>query len=340
MEFTIVGAGAIGAIIGCHLAASGHGVEFIETNEPHIEAIKTSGLRLSGAADLVLNPKVSRPGEMRGPLTNVLLAVKARHTEDAMAPIAPLLAKDGFVVSLQNGLEEYKIADRVGAARTVGASLTFGGHYRAPGDVVYGGPASFRIGELDGSITPRLHALQAAFSALQPVEITGNIFGFLWAKMALGAVYFGTALVSADVPDIYARADYRVMLGGLAGEVVRVAEAGGVCVEALDGFDPKVFRLDGPQDPAAIQASWDGQRHYWSRHTGGRTGIWRDLAQHHRPTEVNEQVGSVVSIARSRGIAVPRLEALAVLIHAAEAGRPLGWENLDELTALDRSLRT
>ncbi len=339
MEFTIVGVGAIGAIIGCHLAAAGHGIDFIETNEAHIEAMKAGGLRLSGAADMVLNARVQRPGEVRGPLRNVLLAVKARHTEAALAPLAPLLADDGYVVSLQNGLEEYKIARQVGAARTIGAALTFGGHYRAPGDIVYGGPASFHIGELDGAVTPRLHALQAAFSALQPAEITDNIFGFLWAKIALGAVYFGTALVSADVPEVYARAEYRVMLGALAGEVVQVAEAEGVAVQACDGFDPKVFCLDRPHDPAAVEASWAGQRQYWSRHTGGRTGIWRDLAQHRRPTEVNEQVGCVVAIARLRGIAVPRLQALVALIHDAEAGRPLGWENLDKLTALDRSLR-
>ena len=174
---------------------------------------------------------------------------------------------------------------------------------------------------------------------MQPVETTTNIFGFLWAKMALGAVYFATALVSADVPETYSQPDYRVMLGGLAGEVVRVAEAGGVQVESCDGFDPKVFRLHAPGTDAEIAATWDGQFRYWSRYQGGRTGVWRDLAQHKRPTEVNEQINSVVEIARQRGIAVPRLEALVRLIRGAEAGQPLGWHNLDELTALDRTLR-
>jgi 2-dehydropantoate 2-reductase len=340
MQFTIIGAGAIGAIVGAHLAGAGHEVEFIEANREHVAAIRAGGLRLSGAMQTVLHAPILLPEEARRPMRHVLLAVKARHTVIALAPLAGLLEPDGYVVSLQNGLEEYKIADLVGADRTIGAYLTFGGHYRAPGDVVFGGPGSFRLGELDGTITPRLTTLRDALAAAQKVELTDNIFGYLWAKMALGAVYFATALVSADVLETYGSAAYRVMLGGLAGEVVRVADATGIRTESCDGFDPKVFRLDVPGSPEAVAASWEGQRRYWGRHEGGRTGVWRDLAQHHRPTEVNEQVATVVAIAARHGIPVPRLAALTALIGAAEAGRPLGWQNLDELAELDARLRT
>ena len=340
MQFTIIGAGAIGGIVGGHLAKAGHEIDYIESNTAHVEAIRRGGLHLSGALASVLHPRTLLPGEVTGPLQHVLLAVKARHTLAALEPLAKFLAPDGYVVSLQNGLEEYKIAKLVGEARTIGAYLTFGGHYEAPGQVMYGGAGSFCIGELDGRETPRLLALRAALSAVQPVQVTSNIFGYLWAKMALGAVYFATALVSADVLEIYAQPHYRRMLGGLAAEVVQVAEAGGTRVEACDGFDPKVFRLDAPGTAAEIDASWNGQVRYWSRYLdGGRTGVWRDLAQHKRPTEVNEQINSVVEIAHARGIPVPRLEALVRLIRAAEAGQPLGWHNLDELTALDGKLR-
>lgn len=334
MRFTIIGAGAIGSIVGVHLAHAGHDVAFIEANPDHAAAIRANGLRLSGAADAVLHAPVALPEEAAGPLTHVLLAVKARHTLQALETVVPLLASDGYVVSLQNGLEEYRIADRVGAGRTIGAFLTFGGHYRAPGEVVYGGPGSFRIGELDGVTTPRLLALRDALSSVQTVETTPNIFGFLWAKMALGAIYFATALVSADVVDIYAHAQYRDVLGALAGEVVGVARTEGVTVEAFDGFDPNAFRLDAPGSESEIAASWDGQRRYWGRHAGGRTGVWRDFAQHRRPTEVGEQVEPVTKIAARHGIAVPRLDALVRLIRSVEAGAPLGWQNLDEILAV------
>jgi 2-dehydropantoate 2-reductase len=340
MQFTIIGAGAIGGIVGAHLAQAGHTIRFVENNPAHVEAIRRGGFHLHGASEIHIHPEVLLPAEVQPPLRHVLLAVKARHTVQALEPLAKFVAPDGYVVSLQNGLEEYKIGKLVGEGRTIGAFITFGGHYREPGDVWFGGPGSFRVGELNGEITPRLTALRDALSVVQTVETTANIFGFLWAKMALGAVYFATALVSADVPETYSRPDYRVTLGGLAGEVVRVAEAGGVQVESCDGFDPKVFRLHAPGADAEIAATWEGQFRYWRRYQGGRTGVWRDLAQHHRPTEVNEQINSVVEFARERGIAVPRLEALVRLIRAAESSHPLGWHNLDELTTLDRNLRT
>jgi 2-dehydropantoate 2-reductase len=340
MQFTIIGAGAIGGIVGAHLARAGHAIDFVENNSAHVDAIRRDGLHLHGATEAVMRAEVRLPDDMKGPLQHVLLAVKARHTVQALEPLTKLLKPDGYVVSLQNGLEEYKIAKLVGERRTIGAFLSFGGHYRAPGDVWYGGPGSFKIGELDGRNTPRLGALREALSALQPVQTTDNIFGFLWAKMALGAVYFATALVSADVTETYSNPAYRVVLGGLAGEVVRVAEANGVRVEEVDGFDPKVFRLDAPGTEQQVAASWDGQFRYWSRYQGGRTGVWRDLAQHKRPTEVNEQINSIVEIAQQRNIPVPRLQALVRLVGAAESGQQLGWHNLDELTALDRSLRS
>ena len=102
-------------------------------------------------------------------------------------------------------------------------SLTFGGHYRAPGDVVFGGTGTFRVGELDGRITERVLALRDALCAVQEVEVTANIAGYLWAKLALGAIYFATALVSADVTEQYDQPAYRDMFGTLAGEVMAVA---------------------------------------------------------------------------------------------------------------------
>jgi 2-dehydropantoate 2-reductase len=334
-DFTIVGAGAIGAIVGVHLMRAGHSVAYIEANRAHVAAIREGGLRLTGALDAVVRPQVVLPAET-GPLRQVLLAVKSRHTEDALATIAPQLAADGYVVSLQNGLEEYKIARAVGATRTIGAFLTFGGHYREPGLVVYGGPGSFRIGELDGQTTKRLETLRAALASLQPVEITPNIFGCLWAKMSLGAIYNATALVSADVSEQYGHAHYRALFARLCGEVVAVADAAGVRCEPFDGFDPAVFRPGAVADDAAIAASWDGQRRYWNRHGPGaqRTGVWRDLAIHKRKTEIDEMIGAVRKVARERAVATPLLDALTAMVHEVEDGkRELGYHNLDALIA-------
>ena len=336
-DFTIIGAGAIGAIVGAHLIQAGRSIAFIEANADHVAAIRVGGLRLSGAMDATIHPPVLLPHEVSGPLHRVLLAVKARHTEAALAPLIRYLDPDGYVVSLQNGLEEPKIAALAGADRTIGAFLTFGGHYRAPGDVVFGGTGTFRVGELDGRITERVLALRDALCAVQEVEVTANIAGYLWAKLALGAIYFATALVSADVTEQYNQPAYRDMFGTLAGEVMAVAHACGITVEQFDGFDPNVFAFDAPADPLGVQATWEGQHRYWNRHEGGRTGVWRDLAQHRRKTEVDQQVGVVVDLAATHGVAVPRLQALLRIVHAVETGaRPLGYDNLEALVAISR----
>src|SRR3954453_2292934 len=202
--YTIVGAGAVGSIVGVQLSRAGHEVRFIEANRAHVEAVRRDGLQVSGALEATIRPEILLPEAVTVPLRNVLLAVKSPHTEAALAPVVPVLAADGFVVSLQNGLEEYKIARRVGPERTVGAFLTFGGHWREPGKVTYGGPGTFRVGEIDGKITDRVRALRDDLAAVQPVEATDNIFGYLWGKMALGAIYFGTALTDSDVTELYA----------------------------------------------------------------------------------------------------------------------------------------
>ena len=330
-RFLIVGAGAIGAITGVHLARAGHAVEFAEANQAHVEAVRRDGLRLSGALEATIRPEIAAPEDISGQYDSILLAVKARHTNDALPLLRRVLAPDGCVVSLQNGLEEYKLADALGANRVIGAYLTFGGFYVEPGHVKYGGTGSFKLGELDGRFSERLSDFVRTLSVQQPVQATDNIFGFLWAKMALGAVYFGTAITDLDVPDVYADADRRAVLSTLCGETVAVAEKLGVAVETTDGFDPKAFRL-GSRDTEAQAASWDAQRRYWGGHDNARTGIWRDLAIHKRPTEIDGLIDEVIRLADVNSVPVPHLKRLSETVHAMERGeKPLSTGALTDL---------
>lgn len=216
------------------------------------------------------------PAEVEEELDVVLLAVKARDTAAALEVVAPNLARTGCVVSLQNGLEEYRIAEAVGADRTVGAALTFGGHYVGPGVVHYGGPGSLHVGELDGASTERASRLCDLLSAAHPTEVTDRIFSLLWGKTALGAFYFGTALLDADVLDILRSPEELRRLSSPVVETVRVALACGVEPEVVDGFDPHAF-LAG--DDAGIEASWEAQRRYWR----GLDQTDRRLARPERP---------------------------------------------------------
>lgn len=327
---TVVGAGAVGGFVGSRLLDAGVDIVFVEQNEAHVAAIRAHGLRISGAQTLRVCPRVLLPEEVDGDLGCVLLAVKARHTADALATIAPRLAADGFVVSLQNGLEEYWIAAAVGAHRTVGAALTFGGHYEGPGHVVYGGPGSLHVGELDGAATERVEQLRELLSRAHPTTVTKRIFSLLWGKSALGAFYFATALVDADVLDILACEERLPALGELVAAVARVAAAEGIVLEPIDGFDAAAFVAG---DAERMAASWESQRRYWRGLEARRTGVWRDLNVHRRPTELREILGPVLERARAHSLDEPLLERLFVLVGEAESGRVRsGYQALDELS--------
>src|SRR6185312_613436 len=98
------------------------------------------GLAIEGPVEAftIEAPAVS-PEELPDELHAVLLAVKSQHTGDALAAIAPRLADDGFVVSLQNGVNEPEIAAQIGERRTVGAFVNFGADYLEPGRIFLGG---------------------------------------------------------------------------------------------------------------------------------------------------------------------------------------------------------
>jgi 2-dehydropantoate 2-reductase len=315
---TVVGAGAIGGFAGARLLAAGHDVRFVETNREHVAAIRSGGLRVTGAVSIHARPEVALPEELDGTFGLVLLAVKARDTAPALEPIVPRLSAEGCVVSLQNGLEEYRIAAAVGAERTIGASLTFGGTYEAPGTVAYAGPGSFHLGELDGSMSERLERLAAVLSVVHAVEPTDRIFAHLWGKTAVAAYYFATALVDADVLEILADDERLPSLGALVAEVARVAAAQGVVCEPVDGFDPDAFLH---ADEAGIRASWEAQRRYWRGLDVRRTGVWRDLWLHRRRTEVREIMGPVLERARHHRVETPALDRLFAEVEAAEPGR-------------------
>jgi 2-dehydropantoate 2-reductase len=158
-----------------------------------------------------------------------------------------------------------------------------------------------------------------------------NIGGCRWGKLLLGTVYFATAMVDADVVDILDDGGARRMLSGLVAEGLAVADALGLDVEPVDGFDPRSLR-GGESESAAARATWDAHRAYWRRGGAKRTGIWRDLAIRRRRTEAAPILGALVAAAERVGRPVPRVRTMLARYAALEAGAPRDWTNLQALT--------
>jgi 2-dehydropantoate 2-reductase len=269
VEYVVVGAGAIGGTVGARLVRDGHAVLFCDTDREHVAAMNASGLAIEGPVEeFTVTARAVTPEELPDELEAVLLAVKAHDTEAALAHIAPRLAPDGFVVSLQNGLNEPLIAARVGSERTVGAFVNFGADYLEPGRIFLGGRGTFRVGELNGGAGERVERLARDFGE---AEVTANVMGYLWAKEAYGAMLFATAVSDLSIADALAEPRYRPLFLRLADEVLAVATAR---PEPFDGFD--ATDLEG-----SIERLVEFNRRSAKTHSG----IYRDLAVRKRKTE-------------------------------------------------------
>jgi 2-dehydropantoate 2-reductase len=308
MDYVVVGAGAIGGTIGARLARDGHEVLLCDADADHVAAVNKCGLALEGPVeDFTARVPAVLPAGLPDGLGAVLLAVKSQHTAAALDEIAPRLAPDGFVVSLQNGINEPRIAGRIGAEHTVGAFVNFGADYLAPGRIFVGGRGALYVGELDGRESERLMRLVRDLTDAKP---TRNILGFLWGKEAYGAMLFATAVSDLSIADALAAPRYRTLFVRLAREVLAVAP---VPIERFDGFDPD--DLDGSIDRLVTFNRRSAKTH---------SGIYRDLAVRRRRAEtaILEEIDG------------PLVQRTLELIHQIEdGGRVCEVANLDLLAA-------
>jgi 2-dehydropantoate 2-reductase len=331
----IWGAGAIGGTVGAYWRRAGRDVLFVDRDADHVAAINKTGLKIEGPIEeFTVRAPAVLPKEVKGKFDTVFLCVKAPDTASASDALAPFVADKGCVVSLQNGLNERVIAKRLGTERTIGAFINFGADYLSPGVVHYAGHGAVVIGELDGRKTPRIEALHRLMQEFDKrAVLTPNIWGYLWGKLAYGALLFATALTNDSIADCLAAPKYRPTFIALAREVEGVAVSSGVKLESFDGFDPAAFM---PQASlAAAEASLDEQVVHNRKSAKTHTGIWRDLAVRKRKTEVDAQLGPIVEEGAAKGIPTPLTKRLIELIHDIEDGRrPLAWETLDALAAV------
>ena len=130
-RIAIVGAGALGGYVGGTLAHLGFDVTLIDPWPEHVEIIRSRGLELDGVTPeekfAVREAKTLHVTEVQSlaktPIDVAMVAVKSYDTHWATALIAPYLSERGYVVSLQNCMNEETIAGVVGWGRTVGAGV-------------------------------------------------------------------------------------------------------------------------------------------------------------------------------------------------------------------------
>ncbi len=328
----IWGAGAIGGVLGAYWARAGVPVLMVDIVPDHVQACRTTGLVISGPVEQFRQavPCVS-PQELQGRFKTIVLAVKAQATDAATQMLLPHLAADGCVLSAQNGLNELSIARVVGPERTMGCFVNFGADWLGAGEILFGNRGAVVVGEIDGSVRERTRQMHRDLSVFEPdAVLTDNIWGYLWGKLAYGAMLFATALTTDSMTVNFADPRRFVVFDQLAREVMAVASARGVVPVGFNGFDPACF-APGASDAAArasVAALAEFNRHTAKTHTG----IYRDLAVRKRKTEVDPQIGVIAELGREAGIPTPGIRCLVGLIHDIEDGRrPMAYETFEIL---------
>lgn len=336
MKIIVIGTGAIGGVLGAYLAKGGRNVELVDVVEEHVNTLNTQGMKIIAQDHTFVVPvKAYTPQQLldkKEMLECVLLCVKAQFTKEALWPLLPLMDENTYVVSVQNGLCELEIAEVVGRERTVGGFVNIFADYLEPGVISYGGKGALSIGELDGSITPRLKEMEKEMAVLDRIVISDNVAGYLWSKLAYGAILTATALTNEEMADIFDNHRYRGMLMDLAAEVLAVAEYAGVKTTAFDDWDPADAYPREKRDLVRMNRQLDIHVKRLRGYSKVHSGIWRDIAVRKRKTEKPYHFIPVFKLSREAQIPMPLCELLLEMLHELEEGkRPFSLDNLEIL---------
>jgi 2-dehydropantoate 2-reductase len=332
----IWGAGAIGGAVGARLKRAGHDITFVDVVPEHVAAIRDQGLRITGPVEeFTVSAPSFVPDQLAGTWQHIFLAVKAQHTEAATRALTPHLAQDGYVLSLQNGLNELIIQRIVGRDRTIGAFINFGADWMAPGEVMFGNRGAVVLGELDGAMTPRLETVHRILRDFEPEAITtSNIWSYLWGKLGYGAMLFAQALGQKGIADCLARPELLGLWRRLGEEAIVVAQAEGVEPRGFNGYDIDAFKPGASED--AARQSVAAMVAFNSTSAKTHSGVWRDLAIRKRRTEVDVQIAPIAAIGERHGIECRATRKLVTMIHEVEEGRrPMTDDNLLELARIN-----
>ncbi len=311
MKFAVVGAGALGSAIGGVLAEAGHDVLLITRNKAHVDTINQRGLVLRTAGvDRMVRTRAAVSAQGQHSVDCMIVLVKSAQTHAAVSAAASantgLIGPDTAVLSLQNGLgHEDILTQLVGAQRVLAGKTYCGGQMIAPGHVICGHVGKdTHMGELDGSITPRISAIADAFNAagLQ-TTVSDNIMGTIWDKLfinvATGALSGITRLAYGD---LYQMPQLQAVAVAAVAEAMAIAKAKGIRTSITD--PAAAWHKAGAGLPFEFKAS-----------------ILQTLERGVR-TEVDFINGAIVQLGLQHGVPTPVNSTLLACIQGIEKNLP------------------
>ena len=335
-RIAIVGAGAVGGYVGAHMARAGEEVTFLDPWPEHVEEMRTRGLRVTHAREV---PEFSVPVRAlhitdaqrlakEKPIDIAFVCVKSYDTAWATTLIAQYLAADGFVVSLQNCMNEETIARVVGWGKTLGciaSSITV--NLPAPGHIHRGagkrGAAHtvFRAGEVHGRITRRAEEVCRLVGTADSAKATQNLWGERWSKLVTNVMGNGlSACTGLSGWQMLENEPVRRFSTRLGGEAIRVGQALGYQLEEIMHLPAETIARAGEGDAAAMR-TYEEQRFKDAKHTAAeqRPSMGQDMLKGRR-TEIEFLNGFVVRAGDKLGLACRANAVLTDIVRRVERG--------------------
>lgn len=251
----------------------------------------------------------------------VLLAVPPTALEEVGERAASLLAPTGSLVCFQNGLAEERLVRFVGPERVIGAVVAWGATCSEPGVYERTSAGGFTLGRLDGAITPALRTLAGLLEPVGPVELTTNLRGARWSKLAINCAISSLGTIGGDRlgPLMRHRFVRRLALEVMS-EVVEVAKAQGVELEKIAGtLDLEWVALTeeercSPGSPSLL-AKHGVLLAVGARYRRLRSSMLAAIERGREPP-VDFLNGEVIERAARLGVSVPVNERVRELVHA------------------------
>ena len=305
MRICVVGCGAVGSLFAANLSLlDGVEVWAYDLSQAHVDAINASGLRLSGAGDVLGRPRATADAAELPSCDFGIVATKAMHTEPAIAATAHAFA-DGCVATVQNGLgNEETIAAHV--ERVIRGTTFPAGKILEPGHVQWDVKGDTSMGPFDERVPlAEVERLAAACTeAGLPTRALADARGPQWGKVIFNAATNPIGALSGLTHGrVCERPDLRALVSGLVAEGVAVATAQGIALEK----DPETV-IDHMARPGV---AYDH-----------KASMLQDV-EAHRPTEIDYLNGGIARFGREHGVPTPLNEAIWALVKGVEAS----WAN-------------
>ncbi len=308
-RIALIGAGAMGAVLGAYMQKGGGEVTLVDPFKEHMDKIRERGLILNSSSKEpeIVKMRTAYDADNIGIMDYVIIMVKGYLTKEALEGARKAIGEDTFVCTFQNGLGNVEIIEEiVDKEKILYGCLNMASILKSPGEVygnlfdevnVYVG--SVAKGEKQKKAGEELARILTEGGANSLYE--ENIDFHVWSKAMVNIIVNPTcALVRLNGQQAGRNRYFQQIVIKLTQETLAVAEAKGIQGLDFTTFFTKVL-------PAAKKSAGD---HYPS--------MAQDVMMTKRPTEIDFLNGAIVKMGKELGIETPVNETITNLIKTIE----------------------